>query len=121
MTDPNLIAEQYLAMWNEPDPEQRRRMLAAGWASDALYVDPLLTADGTDALAATIDAVRDRFAGHGFTLAGKSDGHGRFVRFSWTLAPEGGAPVTGGTDIVRLDGQGRIVEVIGFLDGGRDA
>ena len=44
-------------------------------------------------------------------------GHGPFARFSWSLGPAGGAPVAGGTDIARLDEQGRVVEVIGFLDG----
>jgi hypothetical protein len=63
-----------------------------------------------------IAGARAQFPGHGFALAGTPDGHGRFVRFSWTLAPAGGAAIAGGTDVVRLDEVGRIAEVIGFLD-----
>ncbi len=59
-----------------------------------------------------------RFTGHSFALASMPDGHGDYVRFSWALAQEGSAPVARGTDVVRLDGVGRIAEVIGFLDGG---
>jgi hypothetical protein len=36
----------------------------------------------------------------------------------WKGALRGGALVAGGTAVVRLDGQGCIAEVVGFLDGG---
>jgi len=49
------------------------------------------------------------------TPRGSADGHGH-DRFAWSPDPAGGAPVAGGTDIARLDGQGRISDVVGFLD-----
>jgi len=117
MTDPKTIADRYLAAWNEPDDHARRQQLGRDWSPEARYADPLMAGTGPDGIATMIEAARSQFPGHGFTLAGDPDGHGAFVRFSWTLAPQGGAPVGGGTDIVRLDDQGRIAEVIGFLDG----
>lgn len=117
MTDPHAIARAYIALWNDADDASRRARLSEGWSADARYIDPVMRGTGHEGIAAMISGARAQFPGHDFTLSGTPDGHGDFVRFSWTLAPEGGAPVAGGTDVVRLDETGRILEVIGFLDG----
>lgn len=116
MNTPNTVAENYLALWNDPKDNSRRVLLEENWAADARYLDPLMSGDGQDEIATMIASARTQFASHVFTLRGTPDGHGRFVRFSWTLAAVDGAAVVGGTDIVRLDEAGRIAEVIGFLD-----
>jgi len=113
-----MIADAYLALWNEADGAGRRAMLARGWAVDAHYADPLMSGDGREGIAAMIEGARGQFPGHVFALRGTPDGHGDHVRFSWTLTAPGGAAVAGGTDMVALDGEGRIARVIGFLDGG---
>ena len=116
MTDPNMIAELYLASWNAAPAERAAAMDI--WAATATYRDPLMAGDGRDGIAAMIDAAVANFPGHHFVLEGTPDGHGPFVRFSWSIRPVGGAgeAVACGTDVVRLDGDGRIAEVIGFLD-----
>lgn len=116
-THPNAVAERYLALWNEADDTRRRDLLTHSWAPDATYVDPLMDGATHEGIAAMIEAARGQFPGHGFTLRGTPDGHGPYVRFAWTLAPDGGAPIAEGTDVVRLDAAGRIAEVVGFLDG----
>ncbi len=117
MTDPNSTAETYIALWNDANDESRRARLSESWSVDARYADPVMSGAGHDGIDAMIAGARAQFPGHGFTLVGTPDGHGDFVRFSWTLAPTNGAPVAAGTDVVRLDATGRIAEVIGFLDG----
>lgn len=114
MQDPKMIAETYLAAWNEAAVDRRAALLEA-WTPNATYVDPLMNGQGREGVARMIEAARGQFPGHGFSLRGTPDGHGDFVRFSWSLAPDGGAPIAGGTDIVRLEG-GKIAEVVGFLD-----
>ncbi|MES2710584.1 MAG: nuclear transport factor 2 family protein [Pseudomonadota bacterium] len=111
-------AQAYLAAWNEPDVAARAARIAREWSATARYADPMMEGEGPEGIAAMIDAARTRFPGHAFTLDGRPDGHGPFVRFAWTLAPSGGAAVARGTDVVRLDAAGRIEEVIGFLDAG---
>ena len=115
MPDPKSIAGAYLASWNAT-PQERLSALAA-WSSHAIYTDPLMTGNGRDGIAAMMDRAVEQFPGHRFELAGTPDGHSAFVRFSWTLHPESGPPVAAGTDVVRLDDKGVIMEVIGFLDG----
>lgn len=117
MTNPKKIADDYIALWNDAADASRRARLSAGWTADARYVDPMMTGEGHDGIAAMIAGARAQFPGHGFALTGAPDGHGEFVRFSWTLAPASGAAVAAGIDVVRLDASGRIAEVIGFLDG----
>lgn len=116
MTDPDTLARDYLALWNDPDAASRNHRLSDGWTEDARYIDPMMAGEGHAGIAAMIADARAQFPGHAFTLRGAPDAHGSFVRFSWTLAPEHGAPIVSGTDIVRLAADGRIAEVIGFLD-----
>ena len=118
MTDFHAIAERYLAAWNHGDDASRASLLEKGWAAQAQYTDPLMSASNRDEVATMISAARSQFPGHAFSLRGNVDGHANFVRFSWTLAPEQGAPVAGGSDVIRLNAAGDIVEVIGFLDEG---
>lgn len=115
MTNPIQIATDYLAAWNTPDETERARLFG-GWAEDASYHDPVMTGEGRGGIAAMIARARSQFPGHSFTLASTPDGHGPFVRFSWTLALSGGTPVARGSDVVRLDEAGRVAEVIGFFD-----
>ncbi len=120
MTTPLAIADRYLATWNEPDNARRRSLVAALWSPDGRYADPMMSGEGHDGIAHMIAAARTQFPGLVFTARGKPDGHGPFARFSWSLGPAGGAAVAGGTDVARLDEAGRVVEVIGFLDGSVD-
>lgn len=116
MTDPKIVAQTYLATWNAA-PDRRRTALAA-WSPDATYIDPLMSARGHEGLARMIDSAIGQFPGHSFELEGTPDGYGRFVRFSWTVRDSTRVVAARGTDVIKLDDDGRITEVIGFLDGG---
>ena len=115
MSDPLAIATRYLDTWNETDPQRRRRLLAESWTDDARYVDPLMSGNCAVQIDGLIGAVQERFPGFRFTAVGTPNGHGEHVRFSWSLGPAGGEPPIKGSDVVELR-QGRIANVIGFLD-----
>jgi len=110
------LADRYLAAWNETDPSARRAAIAALFADDVHYTDPLADAEGRDALAATIGAVHQQFPGFAFRLAGPVDAHHDQVRFSWELGPRGQEAPIAGSDVAVVDGSGRIHRVLGFLD-----
>ncbi|HVX82014.1 MAG TPA: nuclear transport factor 2 family protein [Devosiaceae bacterium] len=116
MTDHALIADRYIALWNETDSNVRRSLLASHWSSDARYVDPLMAGKGPDEIDALIAGVQKQFPNFSFRLTGKPDGHGNHMRFSWSLGPGDfvDAPIEG-TDFVEL-ADGRIRSVTGFLD-----
>ena len=121
MTDPTDIAARYVACWNERDPARRRALVAALWAEGATYRDPMMAAEGHDAIAALIEGVQARFPAFRFAPAGRADGFAEVVRFAWTLGPERGEAPIAGTDIALLDVEGRLRAVTGFLDRVPDA
>jgi len=116
MTDPKQIAERYIALWNEPDAAVRKELLAQDWTPTATYVDPLAAGKGVAEIDALIGGVQQRFPSFSFKLTGKPDGHGEFIRFSWSLGPGDyvDAPIEG-TDFAVIK-DGRIAAVTGFLD-----
>ena len=110
------IIERYLEAWNETDASARRELVAALWAADGSYTDPLADVHGPDAIASLMGAAQQQFAGLVFTLGGPVDANHNQARFTWHLGPDGGEPVVIGFDVVVLDGDGRIASVHGFLD-----
>ncbi|MFJ9173351.1 nuclear transport factor 2 family protein [Streptomyces sp. NPDC102360] len=107
--------DAYLATWNA-QAEQRTKLIAEHWASDATYTDPLAEVAGHAALDALIDGVHQQFPGCVFTPVGEVDAHHRQLRFQWGLGPEGAEPLAIGFDVLVLDDEGRIQDVRGFLD-----
>ncbi|RMB80066.1 nuclear transport factor 2 family protein [Streptomyces shenzhenensis] len=110
-------AARYFEAWNATGPEARAKAVAAAWAVDGGYTDPLADVRGHERIAAVIAAAREQFPGFAFRPLGAVDGHHDTVRFSWELVNEadGSAPVAG-SDVVTLDEDGRITRVLGFLD-----
>jgi hypothetical protein len=118
MADFDELAHRYIAAWNETDPAERSRLVRDLWAEDARYVDPLVVADGRDAIDATIGAVQQRFPGFAFRLVGAVDGHHDQARFAWEFGPAqgGGLAPVAGFDVAIVGGDGHLQTVLGFLD-----
>ncbi|MFD7709533.1 nuclear transport factor 2 family protein [Streptomyces sp. NPDC059785] len=112
----NAVA-RYFEAWNAGDRKTREKAVAAAWAEDGTYTDPLADVRGHEGLAAVIAAAREQFPGFVFRPLGTVDGHHDTARFGWELVSEadGSAPVAG-FDVITLDGEGRIRAVLGFLD-----
>ena len=115
MSDPAVIARAYLETWNENDGTKRQSLLKKHWAAVATYVDPVMSAEGTEKISGLVGAVHQRFPGFRFKLTGTPNGHGKYVRLSWSLGPDGAEPPIEGSDVVLVD-EGRICQVIGFID-----
>lgn len=109
------LADLYIAAWNEPDPARRGEIIARAFTEDASYLDPLMHGEGHGGINAMIEAARAQLAGLRFERIGTLDAHNSHLRFSWKLAPEGGAVVYRGTDICTVK-DGRFSSVLGFLD-----
>jgi hypothetical protein len=110
------LAQRYIAAWNETDPAARRAAVNELYSEAARYIDPMVVAEGREAIAATIAAVQDQFPGFVFRLAGPVDAHHDQARFSWELGPAGQQAPIVGFDVAVTDGAGRLQTVLGFLD-----
>jgi hypothetical protein len=109
------ITDHYLATFNAAGPE-RAALLDRHWSPGATYTDPLAEVAGHDGITALIDGVQAQFPGFVFTRLGDPDAHHRQVRFQWGLGPADAEPLVVGSDVLVLDEQGRIRDVLGFLD-----
>ena len=116
MTHPGDLADRYIAMWNETDAGARRQKVAALWAADGHFIDPVAEGRGHDQIDAVLGGVQQQFAGLSFSLVGKPDGFGSHVRLSWQLAAGDGPAVVKGTDIASLAADGKLAKVVGFFD-----
>ena len=111
------LVDRYLAAWNATDPAARREAVAAVFAPDARYVDPLADVSGHDGIDALIAGAQAQFAGLTFTPGEVFDAHHDVVRFTWHLGPDGTAePAVIGFDVAEIADDGRLRRVHGFLD-----
>jgi hypothetical protein len=115
MSNITLIAERYIAAWNETDSARRRALLTDGWSETASYADPMAAAQGHEQIGALIAGVQERFPNFSFTLDGRVDGYADKLRFSWALGPKSDPEMIKGTDFVLIEGE-LIKSVTGFLD-----
>ncbi|MQY37614.1 hypothetical protein SRB17_56180 [Streptomyces sp. RB17] len=116
-------AARYFEAWNATGPEALKKAVAAAWTADGGYTDPLAEVRGHEGIAAVIAAVHEQFPGFVFRPLGAVDGHHDTARFGWELVNEAGGDPSGpgsapvaGFDVVTLDDEGRIRQVLGFLD-----
>jgi hypothetical protein len=116
MPDINTVVDSYIAMWNEPDPDARRRLVAQTMTDDATYVDPLMQGEGVDQITTMIGAAQQQFPGHRFALHTAPDAHHDSVRFSWSLRADGAEPAAIGVDFASVADDGRLRKVTGFLE-----
>ena len=114
MTDIETTVDTYLAMWNETDPARRGDVIARAWTPDGSYVDPVLEAEGHDALSEMVTQVQAQFPGHRFRRTSGVDAHHDQVRFGWELAGPDGAVAVAGIDIGTV-ADGKLRSIAGFF------
>jgi SnoaL-like domain len=117
MTDITTVVHNYIAMWNETTPEDRRAIIAETFADDASYVDPIMSGDGREGIDAMVAGAQKQFPGTRFELTAGPDAHHDRVRFAWRLvADTAAAPVAAGVDFATVADDGRLRAVTGFLE-----
>jgi hypothetical protein len=113
------LANRYLAVWSEPDPERRRSAIAALWAQDGTHYVGTREARGYEALQARVTGsyeknVRD--GGNRFRLAGEIRGLRDAVTFQWEMLPAGGEEVLAtGLEVLIVDHHHRILVDYQFI------
>jgi hypothetical protein len=113
MNDAQRLADRYVAVWNESDPDRRRRAIAELWTPDGRHYVDTREARGYDALEKRITGsheknVRDR--GHRFRAAPNASALRDAVAFQWEMLPaDGEQVVAGGLVFLMLDREGRIL------------
>ena len=116
MPDPTTVVRTYIEMWNETDPERRRRLVAETLTDDARYLDPMMSGDGPDGISEMIGGAQQQLPDHRFALVSGPDAHHDRVRFTWSVASAAGESVAVGVDFATTADDGRLRDITGFLE-----
>ena len=129
MTDTQSLADKYLALWNEPDADRRRRMIAELWTAEGrhilqppeeiraiagrpgLAITALLEARGYDEIEARAASAYEHWVGsEGLSFRGRNDADrlGDVVKFHWEAIAKDGELIAVGLVILVLAANGRI-------------
>lgn len=104
--------DQYVRVWNEPDPETRKELVRRLWAPDAVEYTEVHEYQGDEALDERVTAAYTQFVeegGYVFRLEADPATHHGAVLISVEMIPRtGGERVWTGTIIAFLDSEGRI-------------
>jgi SnoaL-like domain len=115
MDDIKATVDTYLAAWNETDADVRAKLVEQAWAPDGRYVDPLLEAQGRQAISDMVAGVHEQYPGQRFRRLSGIDAHHDQVRFAWELAAPGGVVTVAGIDVGELGPDGRLRRITGFF------
>lgn len=136
MSDARELADRYVAVWNEPDADTRRRAVEDLWAEDGLHlleppeeivkqaeeigITATLEARGHDALVRRVTRAYDEFVAPGqfvFRRRGDVAALRDMVKLRWAMVPAGGGEVLAiGFDLLLLGPDGRIRSDYQFIE-----
>jgi len=139
MTDinPRELVGRYVAVWNEPDAELRRKAIHDLWTENGVHIlqppqeirkaaaglgftSTTLEARGYDALEVRVTRAYQEFVAPGeftFNPRDNADRLDNVVKFNWEMVPSGGEVAGVGLEILVLDEDGRIKTDYQFIEG----
>ena len=115
MVDRQEQIDEYVATWNETDPDARRSMIEKIWVADGYYVDRGAEARGVDQISANIERIHRKFPDRIYGRTSEIYHHRERSRFEWAIIDPSGRPTFGGVAYVKFADDGRLRSVIGFF------
>ena len=119
MDEPQQLADRYVAVWNETDPERRRRAIAALWAAEGEHYVGAREVRGYDALEQRIIGSHEknvRDGGHRFRAVPDARALRDVVTFHWEMLQADSEDVVAtGREFLILDPQGHILVDYQFI------
>ena len=131
------LAEKYLALWNEPDADQRRRMIAELWTEDGRHIlqppeeireiaaqpgiglTAILEARGYEEIEARVASAYEHWVGsEGLSFRGRDDAQrlGDVVKFHWEAVSPDGDVTAVGLVFLALGADGRMRRDYVFIE-----
>jgi hypothetical protein len=130
------LAEKYVTLWNEPDADQRRRMIAKLWTEDGRHIlqppqeiraiaaqpgigmNAMLQAQGYEEIEARAASVYEHWVGsEGLSFRGRDDADrlGDVVKLHWEAVAKDGTVFAVGLGFLVLAADGRIARDYTFI------
>src|SRR5919198_255312 len=132
------LAAKYVALWNEPDADRRRRMIAELWAEHGRHIlqppqeiraiaaqpgiamTAILEAQGHEEIAARVTSAYEHWVGsEGLSFRGRDDADrlGDVVKLHWEAVAKDGTVFAVGLSFLVLAADGRIARDYTFIVG----
>jgi hypothetical protein len=126
MTDPNELADRYVAIWNERDPDRRRAAVKELWSAGGIQIlkppqeirdvaktlamQSILESRGHDELEARVANAVEQFGSkYEFRRSGDADRLQDVMTFRWeAILRDSGEPDASGRHVFMLEPDGRI-------------
>jgi hypothetical protein len=130
------LAEKYLALWNEPDADRRRRLIAELWTEDGRHIlqppeeireiaaqpgiglTAILGARGYEEIEARVASAYEHWVGsEGLSFRGRDDADrlGDVVKLHWEAVAKDGTVFAVGLSFLVLAAHGRIERDYTFI------
>lgn len=103
------------AAWADIPADERRAMLAASVAPEAVYTDPTSISHGYDEITAKVLAAQVNFPGCTFRPDKFHAHHGQAIS-EWTMLDGTGKPIFVGVSHARFASDDRLSSMIGFFE-----
>ena len=120
---PDVVAN-YMAVWNENDPERRRRRIQAVWAPDGATCNRMIDAHGYEAIEARVVGSWNKWLSEGqYIFRPKNVAqHHDVVKFEWVMTKVPGDHVeASGVSFLILNDEGRVAYDYQFNPTANDA
>jgi hypothetical protein len=136
MSEPKQLADRYMALWNEPDADRRRRTIAELWTEDGRHLlqppeeiravaarpgvglTATLEARGYEEIEARVASAYEHWVGsEGLSFRGRDDAErlGDVVKLHWEAVAKDGEVVAVGLSFLVLAANGRIERDYTFI------
>jgi hypothetical protein len=108
------VITAYFAAWNEPDTDQRRRLLERCVTNDAQLIDPTGWWKGLDGLVERIGRYQAAAPGTKVVAASGVDAHNNVARYAWKIIDAQNRHVMEGLDVAERIDDGRLRRILMF-------
>jgi hypothetical protein len=108
------ILADYFAAWNEPDEEERSRLLGRSLADEAQLLDSTGDWRGVDGFAERISRYHALAPGTKVVPASGVDAFDQVMRYAWKIVDLRGQDVLEGLDVVERADDGRLLRILMF-------
>ncbi len=85
------------------------------WAPGATYTDPMVHAEGAEALLAHITGIHQQMPGARIARTSEVQVHHDVARFAWQFTLPDGSSLPEGLDLAIFDSAGKIKRIVGFF------
>jgi hypothetical protein len=120
MSNAENIAQRYIDIWNETDPDARRAQVAALWIEDGTHYVRLREVRGhadLETRVATSHQTNVAERNYKFELEGGLEQLRDMIKFNWRMVPNGGGAVAAtGLIVLLLADDGRVRIDYQFID-----